>query len=87
MLFFGIKEIGCDLSLMKISYKLMKRTTKAETCLKMYIIKFKTKSYNLNMIRVTLSIQSSITSLRHLQKQAETAISRKKFSEKSVEGI
>ena len=30
MLFFGIQEIGCDLSLMKISYNLAKRTTKNE---------------------------------------------------------
>ena len=30
MLFFGTQEIGCDLSLMKISYNLTKRTTKTE---------------------------------------------------------
>ena len=30
MLFFGIQEIGCDLTLMKISYNLTKTTTKIE---------------------------------------------------------
>ena len=46
MLFCGIKEIVCDLSLMKISYNLTKRTTKNEKfekCLKVYIINFRTK--------------------------------------------
>ena len=50
MFFFGIQEIGCALSLMKISYNLTKRTTKTEKlekCLKMYIIDFKTKGYKL----------------------------------------
>ena len=50
MLIFGIQEIGCDLSLMKISYNLTKRTTKTEKfekCLKNYIINFKTKGYKL----------------------------------------
>ena len=30
MVFFETQEIGCDLSLMKISYNLTKRTTKTE---------------------------------------------------------
>ena len=50
MFFFGIQEIGCDLSLMKIKYNLTKRTTKTEKfekCLKKYIINFKTKDYKL----------------------------------------
>ena len=50
MFFFGIQEIGCDLSLMKINYNLTKRTTKTEEfekCLKIYIIDFKTKGYKL----------------------------------------
>ena len=50
MFFFGIQEIGCELSLMKINYNLTKRTTKTEKfekCLKMCIINFKTKDYRL----------------------------------------
>ena len=50
MLFFGIKEIECDLSLMKISYNLTKRTTKTEKCekyLKIDIINLETKGYEL----------------------------------------
>ena len=50
MLFFKTQEIGCDLSLMKISYNLTKRTTKTEkfeNYLKLYIINFKTKGYEL----------------------------------------
>ena len=49
-LFFGRIQIGCDLSLMKISYNLTKRTTKTEKfekCLKKYIINLKTKGYKL----------------------------------------
>ena len=30
MLFFGIQETGCDLSMMKLSYNLTKRTEKTE---------------------------------------------------------
>ena len=50
MLFFEIREVACDLSLKKISYRLTKRTTKTEKFekgLKMYIINFKTKGYKL----------------------------------------
>ena len=50
MLFYGIQEIGCDLSLMKIKYNLTKRTTKTEkfeNCLKLYVINFKTNGYKL----------------------------------------
>ena len=50
MLIFETQEIGCDFSLMKISYKLRKKTTKTEKFekqLKVYIINFKTKSYEL----------------------------------------
>ena len=50
MLIFEAQEVGCDLSLMKISYSLTTRTTKYqkfEKYLKMYIIKFQTKGYEL----------------------------------------
>ena len=48
MLFLGIQEIACYLSLMKISLtKRTTRTEKFEKCLKMYIINFKTKGYKL----------------------------------------
>ena len=49
MLFFETQEIGCDLSLMKISYSLTKKTTKTgkfEKNLKMYAITFRLKSMN-----------------------------------------
>ena len=48
MLFFETEENGCDLSLMKISYNLTKKTTKTEKFekdLKMYITNFMTKRY------------------------------------------
>ena len=50
MLSFEIQEIGWDLSLMKISYNLTKRTTKNEKFEKnfnMLIINFKTIRYKL----------------------------------------
>ena len=50
MLFLEIQEIGWDLSLMKISYYLTKRTTKTEKLekyFKMFIINFKTINYKL----------------------------------------
>ena len=65
---FETQEIGCDLSLMKTSYNLTKRTTKTEKFenhFKMYIINFKTKGYELTP-SVTSIIQPSITSLRDL---------------------
>ena len=98
MLFFETQEIGCYLSLMKISYNLTKRTTKTRYCenyLKMYIRNFKTKSYELKVSgNIFISIlnyklKRLVSSLRLTkeQKRAKTAISRKKLSEKSVEGI
>ena len=82
---------------MKISYNLTKRTTKTkkfENYLKMYIINFKTKGYELtasgNIKNTILNNKRkrlvSIFRLPKEQKQAKTAISRKKLSEKSVEG-
>ena len=50
MLLFEKQEILRDLSLMKISYNLTKRTTKNEKFekgLEIYIISFKTKGYKL----------------------------------------
>ena len=50
MLFLEIEEIGWDLSLMKISYNLTKRTTKTEKLekyFKMFIINFVTIRYKL----------------------------------------
>ena len=89
MLFFGIQEIGCDLSLMEIGYNLTKITTKTEQIekyLKMYIINFKTKVSKLtidsdNNINAILNYQPKrlVSNLRlpKEQKQAKTAISRK----------
>ena len=48
MLVFEIQEIACELSLMKISYNLTKRTTRTEKYKKyftMYIINVKTIRY------------------------------------------
>ena len=97
MSFFERQEIGCDLSLMKISYKLTKKTTteKFEKYLKVYIINFKTKGYELtasgNIINSILNykLKRLVSNLRlpKKQKQAKTAVSRKKLSEKRVEGI
>ena len=90
MLFFGIPEIGCDLSLMKVSYNLTKRTTKTEKfekCLKMYIINLKIKGCNLtksvggNIIISILSYKPkrlvSYLRLPKEQEQANTAITGK----------
>ena len=88
MLFFETQEIRCYLSLMKISYNLTKRTTKTKkfkNYLKMYIINFKTKGYELtasgNLINSILNYKLTrlISNLRlpKEQKQAKTAISRK----------
>ena len=52
-LFIEIQEIGRDLSMMKISNKLMKKTTKTETSekkLKICIINFKTILYKLSAL-------------------------------------
>ena len=49
MLLFETEEIGYDLSLMKISYNLTKRTTKTEKIenyLKMYITNLRLKATN-----------------------------------------
>ena len=93
MLIFETQEIGCDFSLMKISYKLRKKTTKTEKFekhLKVYIINFKTKSYELtasgNIINSTLNykLKRVVSNLRlpKKQKQAKIAISRKKRARK-----
>ena len=85
MLFFETQEIGCDISLMKISYNLTKKITKAEKfekCLKMYIMNFKTKGYELTALgNINYSIANyklkrlvSILRLPKEQKQAKTAI-------------
>ena len=50
MLIFETQDIGCDLSSIKVKYNLTRRTTKTEKFekyLKMYIISFKTKGYEL----------------------------------------
>ena len=65
MLFLGIQEIGLDLSLMKISYNLTKRTTKTEKLgnnFKMFIKTLRLFAIN-SLLRVTSINQSSITSL------------------------
>ena len=82
---------------MKISYNLTKRTKTEvfEKYLKMYIINFKTKGYELtssgNIINSILNykLKRLVSNLRlpKEQKQAKTAISRKELREKSVEGI
>ena len=53
MLSLEIQEIGWDLSLMKISYNLTKRTTKTEKFekyFKLFIINFKTIQYKLTSL-------------------------------------
>ena len=95
MFFFEKQEIGCDLSLMKISYILTKRTKtkKFEKYLKTYTKNFKTKGYKMtaldNIINSILSykLRRLVSNLRlpKEQKQAKTATSRKKLSEKSIE--
>ena len=96
---FDTQGIGCDLSLMRLSYNLTKRTTKTEKSeqyLKMYIINFVRLKATNWVLRVKSLIQYSITSLRDLsaiygylenKNRKKRAISRKKLSEKSVEGI
>ena len=98
MLFFETQEIGCDRSLMKISYNLTKRATKTEkfeNYFKMYIINLKTKGYELtvsgNIINSipNYKLKRLVSNLRlpKEQKQEKTAISRTKLSKKSAEGI
>ena len=88
---FETQKIGCELSLMEISYILTKRTTKTEKFekySKMYIISSKTKGYELtassNIINSILNYKFKrlVSNLRlHKdKKQAKTTISRKKLS-------
>ena len=85
--------------MMKISYKLTKRTTKTEKFekkLKKYIIKFKTIRYILRALGFIIhsifnyKLMRPVRTLRlpkEQRKQEKTASSLKKMSEKSVEGI
>ena len=88
LLFIEIQEFGSNLSLMKISYNLTKRTTKPEKFakrLKMYIMNFKTLRYKLTASgKIIHSIPNyklmrSVSNFRLLkeQNQAKTASSRK----------
>ena len=83
---------------MKLSYILTNRTTKTENfekCLKLCIINIKTKGYELTASNTIIfsilnyKLKRIVSNLRlpKEQKQAKTAISRKKLREKSVEGI
>ena len=78
---------------MKISYSLTKRTTKTEKIekyLKMYIISFEpTASVIIIHSILNYKLMRPISNLLvpNEQKQAKTASSRKKMSEKTVDGI
>ena len=80
MLFFEIQEIGWDLSLMKMSYNLTKRTTKTEKFekyFKMFFINFKTIRYKLNasinIIHLTLNYKpmTPVSNLRQYKEQKQ----------------
>ena len=85
MIFLEIQEIGWDLSLMKISYNLTKKTTKAEKLemyFKMFIINFKTIRYKLTD---SGNINNSILNYKpylRLPKEQETQIQEKIEREK-----
>ena len=97
MLVFELQEIGRDHSMMKISYKLTKRTTKTEKFeikeLKMFIINFKTIHYELsasgNIIHsiVNYKLMRPVSNLRLPKELEKRQFQEKKLSEKSVEGI
>ena len=89
-----VQEISWDLSLMKISYNLTKRTTKNEKFEKnfnMFIISFKTIRYQLTASgSIIHSIfkwkpMGAVSNLR-LPKEQNSKL-KTKLSEKSVEGI
>ena len=99
MLIFKIKGIGWDLSMMRVKYKLTKRTTntkKIEKSSKIYsITTFKTIRYKLTASGKFLFIQFSITSFWDLStnygylknnKQAKAANSKKE-NKNSVEAF
>ena len=92
LLFIVIQEIGSDLSLMKISYILTKRTTKTEKFekyLKMYTQNFRTIHYKLaasvkiihSILNCKLVRPVSNLYLPKEQKQAKTANSGEKIDQ------
>ena len=90
MLFIEIQEIGWDLSLMKISYNLTKRTTKTEKLekyFKMFIINFITICYkltgsgNINHSIINYKPMRPVINLR-LPKEQEQQIQEKIEREK-----
>ena len=94
MLFFEKQENGWDLSLMKVSYNLTKRTTKTEKVekyFKMFIINFKTIRYKLT---ASGNINHSILNYKPMRPvinlwlpKEQKQQNQEKLSEKSVEGI
>ena len=99
MFTFKIQGIRRDLSMMRLNYNLMKRTTnteKIEKLSKIYNIKT-LRLFAINwLLRVTSIIQSSITSLWDLStiygylkknKQAKAAISKKNWARKVLKPL
>ena len=97
MLIFEIQGIGWDLSMTRISYKLMKRTTKSEKfekSLKMYdIINFQTIRYRLTALCkifhliVNYKFTRPVSILRLPKEKKALTENSKKLSEKSVKAI